>query len=92
MSASADSRSASNRGEIGLEADLTSLKLPLSEIMRINSRHGGCCADLPLGERPSLRRNYATANMGTVGWVARALETMSGAQVVNSIIVFDVPN
>lgn len=47
MSASADSRSASNRGEIGLEADLTSLKLPQSEIMRINSRHGGCCANRP---------------------------------------------
>jgi hypothetical protein len=36
-----------NRGEIGLQTDLQILKSPPTEIKCINSRHGGCCADLP---------------------------------------------
>jgi hypothetical protein len=47
MSASAASQEAANRGEIGLETDLAMLKSPPSEIKGINSRHGGCVADLP---------------------------------------------
>jgi len=35
------------RGEIDLETDLVSRESPSSEIERINSRNGGCCADLP---------------------------------------------
>ncbi|MFN3295552.1 hypothetical protein, partial [Caldimonas sp.] len=38
-----------NRGEIGLQTDFASLKTPPSEIECINSRYGGCCADLPYG-------------------------------------------
>lgn len=47
MSASAGGQRAAKRGEIGLEANLTLLKSPRSEIAGVNSRHGGCCADLP---------------------------------------------
>jgi hypothetical protein len=47
MSASAGGQGAANRGRIGFETDLASLKSPPSEITRINSRCGGCCADLP---------------------------------------------
>ncbi len=47
MSASAGGQKAVNRGEIGLQTDFASLKTPLSEIKSINSRCGGCCADLP---------------------------------------------
>ena len=43
MSASAGGQRAANRGETGL----ASLKSPPSEIECINSRCGGCCADLP---------------------------------------------
>ena len=45
MSASAGGQRAAKRGEIGLEANLTLLKSPRSEIAGVNSRHGGCCAD-----------------------------------------------
>ena len=47
MSASAKASRAANRGAIGLETDLAMLKSPSSEIECINSRCGGCCADLP---------------------------------------------
>jgi hypothetical protein len=47
MSASAGGQGAGNRGEIGLQTDLASLKSPPFEIECINSRCGGCCADLP---------------------------------------------
>lgn len=47
MSASAGSQRAAERGEIGLHNDLARLKSPPSEIKCINSRCGGCCADLP---------------------------------------------
>ena len=45
MSASAGGQRAVNRGEIGLQTDLQSLKSPPTEIKCINSRYGGCCAD-----------------------------------------------
>ena len=45
MSASAGRKKAANRSEIGLQTDRASLKSPPSEIKRINSRCGGCCAD-----------------------------------------------
>jgi hypothetical protein len=47
MSASAGGQRAANRGETGLQTDLQSPKSPPSEIKCINSRRGGCCADLP---------------------------------------------
>lgn len=47
MSASAGGQRAVKRGDIGLETDLARLKSPPSEIECINSRCGGCCADLP---------------------------------------------
>ena len=47
MSASAGGHMAAKRGEIGLETALQSLKSPTCEIECINSRCGGCCADLP---------------------------------------------
>jgi hypothetical protein len=47
MSASKCGQRAVNRGEIGRQTDLQSLKSPPTEIKCINSRHGGCCADLP---------------------------------------------
>lgn len=47
MSASAIGLRAVERGEIGLQTDLTLLKSPRSENAGVNSRHGGCCADLP---------------------------------------------
>ena len=47
MSASAGGQRAVNRGEIGRQTDLQSLKSPPTEIKCINSRYGGCCADLP---------------------------------------------
>ncbi len=47
MSAPAGGQRAAERAEIGLETDLTRLKSPPSEIAGVNSRHGGCCADLP---------------------------------------------
>lgn len=45
MSASAGGQRAANRGEMDPQTDLASLKSPPSEIERINSRCGGCCAD-----------------------------------------------
>ena len=47
MSASAGGQRAAKRGEIDLQTDHVSKKLPSSEIACINSRCGGCCADLP---------------------------------------------
>lgn len=47
MSASAGGQMAVNRGEIDLQADLAGRDIALSEIECINSRCGGCCADLP---------------------------------------------
>lgn len=47
MSASAGYLRAPKRGRISFDTDLASLKLPPSEIKGINSRCGGCCADLP---------------------------------------------
>ena len=47
MSASAGGQRAVNRGEIGLQTGLAALKSLPSEIKCINSRLGGCCADLP---------------------------------------------
>ena len=47
MSASAGGQRAAKRGEIGRQTDLASLKSPQCEIDCINSRGGGCCADLP---------------------------------------------
>lgn len=47
MSASASGQRAARRDEIVLGTDLKSRKSPLSEIRCINSRHAGCCADLP---------------------------------------------
>jgi hypothetical protein len=47
MSASESRQRAAKRGEIALQTDLASLKSPSSEIGCINSRRGGCCADLP---------------------------------------------
>jgi hypothetical protein len=47
MSASASGQRAAKRGEIDLKTDLVSQKSPSSEIGCINSRSGGCCADLP---------------------------------------------
>ena len=47
MSAPEGGQRAVKRGEIDLKADLARLKSPPSEIECINSRFGGCCADLP---------------------------------------------
>ena len=47
MSASKCGQRAVNRGEIGLQTDHASLKSSPSEIECINSRCGGCYADLP---------------------------------------------
>ena len=47
MSAPAGGQRAVKWGEIGLQTALARLKSPPSEIKCINSRHGGCCADLP---------------------------------------------
>jgi len=47
MSASKCGQRAANRGDIGLQTVLASLKSPQSEIECINSRGGGCCADHP---------------------------------------------
>jgi hypothetical protein len=47
MSASKCGQRATKQGEIGLQTDLAGLKSPPSEIECINSRRGGCCADLP---------------------------------------------
>lgn len=45
MSASKCGHRAAERGEIGLETALQSLKSPSCEIKCIHSRHVGCCAD-----------------------------------------------
>lgn len=47
MSASAGGQRAAKRGEIDPQTDLASGKRAPSEIQRINTRHGECCADLP---------------------------------------------
>jgi hypothetical protein len=47
MSAPEGGQRAVKRGEIGLQTDFAGLKSPPSEIECINSRCGGCCADLP---------------------------------------------
>lgn len=47
MSASAGGQRAAKRGEIGLQTDLAGREPAPSEIKCINSRCGGCCADLP---------------------------------------------
>jgi len=47
MRASKCGQRAVNRGEIGLQTDHASLKSSPSEIECINSRCGGCYADLP---------------------------------------------
>ena len=57
MSASKCGQRAVNRGEIGLQTDHASLKSSPSEIECINSRCGGCYADLPyllIRGRPSV--------------------------------------
>ena len=51
MSASKCGQRAANRGEIGLQTDHASLKSSPSEIECINSRCGGCYADLPQVDR-----------------------------------------
>ena len=51
MSASKCGQRAVNRGEIGLQTDHASLKSSPSEIECINSRCGGCYADLSLGRK-----------------------------------------
>ncbi len=47
MSASAGGQRAAKRGEFALQTDQVNPKLASSEIKCINSRYGGCCADLP---------------------------------------------
>lgn len=55
LSVSASCRRAAQRGEIGLQTDLARVKSPPSETAGVNSRRGGCYADLPLGLNMDIR-------------------------------------
>ena len=64
MSASKCGQRAVNRGEIGLQTDHASLKSSPSEIECINSRCGGCYADLP----SALAAWLSSSNVRSATW------------------------